>query len=250
MKTIRQVLILIALLFSTTAFSQIQLSFIEFKNWIQQKAPTGYTATDFNDETGSYSAMLVKGDILVTVSLNDIQQLDDDLRPLRSTSKPIEYERNGIRSLYAEGSVRMLYLQLPSINATLILGTANANLKKADLEKISDALGASNIQPVKSASNSWPSEIPSQLRLETDLISIQKMEASTEGYEYEYHVKVKNDKNLIPAINKVTNVCGGDLSMTKFKNFTLICADTDSMDGLQSIKAGETVVFIYYKSIK
>lgn len=250
MKTLTQTLILIAVLFSSSAFSQIQLSFSEFTNWIQQKAPSGYSATDFNDETGSYSAMLVKGDILVTVSLNDIQQLDDDLRPLKSTSKTVEYERNGIRSLYAEGSVRILYLQLPTINATLILGTGNPNIKKAELEKISDALGVVNIKPVKSVANSWPAEIPLQLRLETDLISIQKMEASTEGYAYEYHVKVKNDQNLIPAINKVTNTCGGDISMTNYKNFTLICGDTDSMEGLRSIKLGETVVFIYYKSEK
>jgi len=86
------------------------------------------------------------------------------------------------------------------------------------------------------------------MRLEADLISVEKLEATTEGYQYEYHVRVKNNDLLIPAIRKVTSTCGGDISMIEHKNFTLICGDTDSIEGLKSMKTEQSILFIYYKS--
>jgi len=74
------------------------------------------------------------------------------------------------------------------------------------------------------------------------------MEASTEGYAYEYQVKVKNNEKLVPAIRKVVSVCGGDISMIQCQNFTMLCGMTDTMEGLKTLKPNEPVFFVYYKS--
>jgi len=248
LKSFKVLLVFVALLLANDSFSQIQMSFDEFRNWIRSKTPSGYSASDFNDESGSYSAMLVKGTRLVTISLNDVEQLEDDLTPLKSTGKPVEYERNGNRCVYSGGEVNVLYIQLLPINATFILGSMDPKMTRAELEKLADALDIYNLKPVVTTGNSWPAEIPANLRLDADLISVEKKAASTEGYAYEYHVMVKNNEKLVPAIRKVVSVCGGDISMIQHQNFTMLCGVADTMEGLKAMKANEPILFVYYKS--
>lgn len=249
LRSLKVILTLLVLTTGFTSYSQIQMSFDEFRNWLQSKKPAGYSATDFNDENGSYSAMLVKGTRLVSISLSDVEQLDDDLRPLKSTGKPVEYERNGHRCVFSGGEVKVLYVQLLAINATVMLGSMDPKITRAELEKMTDDLGVDYLKPVVSSANSWPAEIPAALRLDADLISVKKMEASTEGYLYEYHVLIKNNEKLVPAIRKVISECGGDISMTQYQNFTMLCGVTDTMEGLREMEANEPILFVYYKSV-
>jgi len=144
-KSQRLLFTVFAILLATASYSQIQMTFDEFRNWLQTKAPSGYSVSDFNDEGSSYSAMLVKGSLLVTVSLNDVEQLDDDLRPLKSTGKPVEYSRNGNRYVFSQGEISVLYIQILTINGTLILGTTNPKMTRADLELLADDLGIANL---------------------------------------------------------------------------------------------------------
>lgn len=250
LKSLKLLLAFSVFMIANSAFSQIQMSYEEFRNWLQTKSPAGYSATDFNDESGSYSAMLVKGNQLVTISLNDVEQLDDDLTPLRSTGKPVQYERNGHRCVFSGGEVKVLYVQLLAINATVILGSMDPKITRPELEKMADALDIDNLKPVITTANSWPAEIPAALRLDADVISVEKQEASTEGYLYEYHVMVKNNEKLVPAIRKVISECGGDISMTQFQNFTMLCGMADTMEGLKQMEASEPILFVYYKAAK
>ncbi len=250
LRSVKVFLALFALMLSSDSFSQIQMSYDEFRNWVQSKSPAGFSATDFNDESGSYSAMLVKGTRLVTISLNDVEQLDDDLRPLKSTGKPVEYERNGHRCVFSGGEVKVLYVQLLAINATVMLGSMDPKITRADLEKMTDDMDINSLKPLVTSANSWPAEIPAALRLDADLISVEKLEASTEGYLYEYHVLVKNNEKLVPAIRKVASECGGDISMTQYQNFTMLCGVADTMEGLREMEANEPILFVYYKGAK
>lgn len=249
LKLNRVFLALLTTMLSTSSYSQIQMSFDEFQAWLQSASHSGFQTTDFNNEGASYSAMMIKGKILVTISLYDAGQPDDDLAPLKSTGNPVEYERNGHRCIYSGGDVNVLHIQLLPINATLILGSMDPGMSRTELEKLADALNINDLKPVVTSANSWPAEIPPNLRLDADLISVEKKEASTEGYAYEYHVKVKNNEKLVPAIQKVVSDCGGDISMIQCRNFTMLCGMTDTMEGLKALKANEPVFFVYYKSV-
>ena len=114
------------------------------------------------------------------------------------------------------------------------------------MEKIIAELGI--IKWKNSNKANWPSEISIAQQIEGVVISIEKKDPSTDGYIYEYYVKVQYSQKVVQSVERILAKYGGSIDAVDMDKFTFICASTDSIDALKKeFKDGSEVNFIYYK---
>jgi hypothetical protein len=136
-------------------------------------------------------------------------------------------------------------VELIALNACLTV-TAKKPLDQSLLDKITESLTLTSWKSPEGIT--WPAEIPANQRIQGMIRSIEKQEASTEGYAYEYHVVAAWNKTLVESVEKILTQYSGGLDVTNMGTFTFICSSTDSFDFLKTgFKEGEEVQFIYYR---
>lgn len=237
-------LVLVAfLVLCSSSFAKQSLDFKDFDAWMKNVKLPGYSLLSTEIDDSEYTAMFANGSKMLQIRLGDAKHFDEKYPGMEAP-----YTRNGIQLKYLNFQEMCgMYANLPQFNASMYLG-GTEKLSKAELEKLIDALKISSVKPSAANSVGVPAEIPTDERLEGTVASVEKKEASTDGYQYEYHVKYRKSKELASNLRKLCSKWKGSIDACTMKQFTLICGETDSIDSLEAMADGTEVNFIYYKN--
>ena len=246
-KIILVICLALALGFANAQKTPFLISSDDFQANIKNKAPLGYANVSIEIDDDSYVAMYKKASDFLFVRLYKLDHFNQHKTfSKNSTQLSGIYQLENCNAVYFQkDGVSILYLELLAINASVEV-SAKKPLSKTDMEKIIAELGV--ITWKNSNKASWPSEITIAQQLEGVLISIEKQNPSTDGYIYEYHVKVQYSQKLVQSVERILAKYGGSIDAVDMEKFTFICASTDSMNALKKeFKEGEIIDFIYYR---
>lgn len=217
----------------------------EFENNMKSKSPLGYTYGDVEIGENEYVATFQKNSDFILVRLKDLRyfsQYKTFSKTATQNSGLYQYQHCNAAYFQSMG-ISMLYLELFPINGSIEI-SAKKPLSKAEMEKIVDELDLAKWENT----THWPTEITSDNQLDGVLLSVEKKEASTEGFAYEYHVKIQYSQKLIQSVERIIAKYGGEIDLVRMGNFIFICAVADNMESLKKgFKEGESVDFIYYR---
>jgi hypothetical protein len=219
----------------------------DFQANTKGKSPLGYTNVSTEIGEDEYMTMYKKASDFVILRLFNLEHFNQHKTfSKNSTQNSGIYQLENCNAVYFQkDGVSILFLELLAINASVEL-SAKKILSKTDMEKIITELGV--VKWGNSNKANWPSEITVPQQIEGVIISIEKKDPSTDGYIYEYHIKVQYSQKLIQSIDRILAKYGGGIDLVNMDKFTFICASTDSMDALKKeFKEGSEVNFIYYK---
>lgn len=242
-------LICIALTFGITYAQKTPflISSDDFQANTKTKAPLGYTNVSTEIGEDEYMTMYKKSSDFVILRLFNLDHFNQHKTfSKNSTQLSGIYQFENCNAVYFQkDGVSMLYLELLSLNASIEL-TSKKPLSKTDMEKIITELGV--VKWGNSNKAAWPNEISASQQIDGVIISIEKQNPSTDGYIYEYHVKVQYSQKLVQSVERILAKYGGNIDVVNMDKFTFICASTDSMDALKKeFKDGEIIDFIYYR---
>lgn len=217
----------------------------EFETNMKTKSPLGYTYGDVEIGENEFVATFQKNSDFIIVRLKDLRffsQYKTFSKTATQNSGLYQYQNCNVAYFQSMG-VSMLYLELFPINGAIEI-SAKKPLSKAEMEKIVDELALAKWENA----TRWPTEITPENQLDGVLLSVEKKEASTEGFAYEYHVKVQYSQKLIASVERIIAKYGGGLDVINMDKFTFICSVTDSMDSLKKdFKEGVEIEFVYYR---
>jgi hypothetical protein len=219
----------------------------DFQANTKGKSPLGYANVSLEIGEDEFMAMYKKASDFVILRLFNLEHFNQHKTfSKNSTQHSGIYQLENCNAVYFQkDGVSILYLELLGINASVEV-SAKKPLSKIDMEKIIAELGV--IKWKNSNKANWPSEISVAQQIEGVIMSIEKKDPSTDGFIYEYHVKVQYSQKLIQSIEHILAKYGGGIDLVNMDKFTFICASTDSMDALKKeFKEGSEVNFIYYK---
>lgn len=241
--------ICIALTFGVTNAQKTPflISSDDFKANTKTKAPLGYANVSIEIDDDSFVAMYKKASDFLFVRLYTLDHFNQHKTfSKNSTQHTGIYQLENCNAVYFQkDGVSILYLELLTINASVEV-SAKKPLSKTDMEKIIAELGV--VKWGNSNKAAWPNEISASQQIDGVLISIEKQNPSTDGYIYEYHVKVQYSQKLVQSVERILAKYGGNIDVVNMDKFTFICASTDSMDALKKeFKEGEIIDFIYYR---
>lgn len=219
----------------------------DFQANTKGKSPLGYANVSIEIGEDEFMAMYKKASDFVILRLFNLEHFNQHKTfSKNSTQHSGIYQLENCNAVYFQkDGVSILYLELLGINGSVEL-TAKKPLSKADMEKIIADLGV--VKWKNSNKANWPSEITVDQQLEGVIISIEKKDPSTDGYIYEYHVKMQYSQKVVQSVERILAKYGGSIDAIDMDKFTFICASTDSMDALKkNFREGEMIDFIYYR---
>lgn len=219
----------------------------DFQIKTKAKAPLGYANVSIEINENEFVAMYKKASDFIILRLFDLDHFSQHKTfSKNSTQHTGIYQLENCNAVYFQkDGVSILYLELLGINGSVEL-TAKKPLSKVEMEKIIADLNVVNWS--SSTKVAWPSEISAAQQVDGVMLSIEKKDPSTEGYVYEYHVKVQYSQKLVQSVERILAKYGGSIDAIDMDKFTFICASTDSMDTLKKgFKEGVEVDFIYYR---
>lgn len=241
----------------TTDFSE-KIKFSTFQTWAQSQNIAGYSyaesAQEGDAEYGeevTYRAEYKSQDGGMAVNLASLASFSSYTMMTKKEGAEI-FKINNYDAVYipmeAQYSSAFFVVKIPEIFATVTI-MAMPLKSKTEMEtifkslKISDLIGTSTEQTA-----AWADEIPQDARINADIISINKKNASTDGVAYEYEVKVVMNDKLVKELERIMSKYNGSLTITNADNFMIVCADAESIEDLKNYKKnGDPVSFIYYK---
>jgi len=219
----------------------------EFESRMQAARPGGYGFGGIELDENELSALFFKGEDVINIRIMGLSHFGDYVVfSKKAQKKSGEYSLQNCRAYYfSDAEYSTLYLELIPQNACLTL-TAKKPLDQNSCDKLVESLNLGNWKAP--AGINWPAEILPAQRIQGMIRSIEKQDASTEGYAYEYHVVVSWNKTLVESVGKILTQYNGGLDVTDMDKFTFICSSTDSFDFLKTgFREGEEVRFIYYR---
>jgi hypothetical protein len=207
----------------------------------------GYTNVSIEIDENEYMAMYKKASDFVILRLFDLNHFNQHKTFSKGSAQLSGvYQYENCNAVYFQkDGVAVLYLELLAINASIEL-TAKKPLSKVEMENILAVIDVVNWKSSNKAT--WPSEISAAQQIEGVILSIEKRDPSTDGYAYEYHVKMQYSQKLVQSVERILAKYGGSIDAIDMDKFTFICASTDSMETLKTgFKEGAEVNFIYYR---
>jgi hypothetical protein len=219
----------------------------DFQSNTKGKTLLGFANVSSEIGEDEFMAMYKKASDFVILRLFNLDHFNQHKTfSKNSTQHSGIYQLENCNAVYFQkDGVAVFYLELLGLNASIEL-TAKKPLSKIDMEKIIAELGV--VKWKNSNKANWPSEISVAQQIEGVIMSIEKKDPSTDGYIYEYHVKVQYSQKLIQSIERILAKYGGSIDLVNMDKFTFICASTDSMDAFKKeFKEGAEVDFIYYR---
>jgi hypothetical protein len=227
--------------------SSFLISSDDFQTYTKSKAPLGYTNANIEINENEFVSMYRKASDFVILRLFEINHFNQ-YKTFSKSSTQLSgvYQYGNCNAVYFQkDGVSVLYLELLAINASIEL-TAKKPLSKAEMEKIIAELGVTKWG--NSNKVAWPAEISATQQIDGVLLSLEKKDSSTDGYIYEYHVKVQFSQKLVQSVERILAKYGGSIDSIDMDKFSFICASTDSMEMLKTgFKEGVEVDFIYYR---
>lgn len=246
-KTILVICLALALGFANAQKTPFLISSDDFKANIKNKAPLGYANVNIEIDEDAFVSMYKKASDFLFLRLYNLDHFNQHKTfSKNSTQHSGIYQLENCNAVYFQkDGVSILYLELMDINASVEV-SAKKPLSKTDMEKIIAELGV--VKWKNSNKANWPSEITVAQQLEGVIISIEKKDPSTDGYIYEYHVKMQYSQKVVQSVERILAKYGGSIDAIDMDKFTFICASTDSMDALKkNFREGEMIDFIYYR---
>ncbi len=250
MKLIKKSLIITLIITTNSIFAQTEklITFDDFKTWMSSINFDGHqyvtegTAIDERSFVAYFANL--KDQSVIQVQASDVSS--DFERIAGNTAKIYQYKGYKTALNNASGMATAISLDVKPLNLWFTIGVMGSK-NQAYMESLVDKSKILTIKPSKMENNiQWPQDINADERLLADIKSIKKETASTDGYKYEYHVRVIKNEKLLPAIDKIVAQFGGDLTLVNMANKDFICSSTDSYEALKTMKDGEVVNFIYY----
>lgn len=241
----RKILLVIALVLASFAasFAETAIGFEGFQSWMRRVSVPGYSYGATEKDGNEFTAMFTSGSKILQIRFGESKLFNEKAEGMEAP-----YTRNGLKLKYINNKlISGIYADVPELKASLFIASSE-NTSKSEYEKIIDALKISSVKPSAANSVGMPAEIPTDERLEGSVASVEKKEASTEGYRYEYHVKYRKSKDLASSLRKLCSKWKGSIDVCTMKQFTLVCGETDSIDALEAMADGTEVNFIYYKN--
>lgn len=236
---------MISIGFAQAQKPKFMMTSAEFESNMKTKSPLGYAYGGVEIGENEFVATFQKNSDFILVRLKDLRyfsQYKTFSKTATQNSGLYQYQNCNVANFQSMG-LSMLYLELLPINGSIEI-SAKKPLSKAEMEKIVDELGVAKWENT----THWPSEITSDNQLDGVLLSLEKKEASTEGFAYEYHVKVQYSQKLIASVERIIAKYGGGIDLVRMGNFIFICGVADTMESLKKgFKEGESVEFIYYR---
>lgn len=246
-KTILIICIALSLGFANAQKAAFLISSDDFQANTKTKAPLGYANVSTEIGESEYMTMYKKSSDFVILRLFDLDHFNQHKTfSKNSTQHTGIYQLENCNAVYFQkDGVSILYLELLGINGSIEL-TAKKPLSKAEMENILAVIGVVNWKSSNKAT--WPTEISATQQIEGVILSIEKMDPSTDGFIYEYHVKVQYSQKLVQSVERILAKYGGGIDLVNMDKFTFICASTDSMETFKTgLKEGVEVDFIYYR---
>lgn len=240
-------LVLILLIFSCGLFAENvrTISFAEFDSKVKNIKFDNFTFLESEESESYYQAAFVdmKTKKSLFINVYNFSDFTDPLSPTGKVENLKEYEYKSNKTKYFTfNNNSLLRILAMNINSSIEI-IISSIVEKEKLEKFLDLTDLLNFNQQSSA---FPAEIPSELHIDAQIKSIEKMDASTDGYKYEYHITFVKSERLIKSINKILKQTSSGIDLINFKNVTLICGMTDSMEELEKMRDGDIVNFIYY----
>jgi len=247
----RKIILSLCIVFTLGAINAQKSSFLissdEFQANTKTKTPLGYSNVSIEIDENEFTAMYKKASDFVILRLFNLEHFNQHKTfSKNSTQHSGIYQLENCNAVYFQkDGVAVLYLELLALNASIEL-TAKKPLSKAEMENILAIIGVVNWKNTNKAT--WPAEISLAQQIEGVIISIEKKDPSTDGYIYEYHVKVQYSQKLVQSVERILAKYGGSIDAIDMDRFSFICASTDSMEMLKTgFKEGEEISFIYYR---
>ena len=219
----------------------------DFQTNTKLKSPLGYANVSIEINDNEFVAMYKKASDFVILRLYDIDHFNQYKTFSKgSTQLSGVYQYENCNAVYFQkDGVSILYLELLAINGSIEL-TAKKPLSKAEMEKVIAELGVVKWSSANKVA--WPSEISAAQQIDGVMLSIEKRDPSTDGYIYEYHVKMQYSQKVVQSVERILAKYGGSIDAINMDKFTFICASTDSMDAFKKeFKEGTEIDFIYYR---
>ncbi len=246
-KTILLICIALSLGFANAQKAAFLISSGEFQANTKTKAPLGYANVSTEIDESEYMTMYKKSSDFVILRLFDLDHFNQHKIFSKGSSQHSGvYQYENCNAVYFQkDGVSILYLELLAINGSIEL-TAKKPLSKAEMAKVIAELGVVKWSSANKVA--WPSEISAAQQIDGVMLSIEKRDPSTDGYIYEYHVKMQYSQKVVQSVERILAKYGGSIDAINMDKFTFICASTDSMDAFKKeFKEGTEIDFIYYR---
>lgn len=236
------------------------IQFSDFQSWAQGLSIGGCTFVvaeqEGEPEYGekvNYNAEYRCGQSGYILNFGELSEYQSYLMMAKSTGGA-PFQLAGNNAVYIENDMGnrkmgMLAVEYKSLNANVVIIAMPAK-DKAKMIDLFKQLSFSSLQ--SDVAVDWPSEIPADARINATILKIEKQNPSTDGFDYEYHVKaVMNDK-LISELERIKAKYGDDLYGIKIGDeFVFICSNSEAIEYLkEDFRENDHVSFIYYKNSK
>ena len=240
-------LLVFFLLFSFSLFAENlrTISFAEFDSLVKKFKFENFTFLESEESESYYHAAFVdmKTKNSLFINVYNFSDFTDPLSPNGKVDnlKEFEYKSNKAKYFTFNNSSLMRILAM-NINSSIeIVMTPIA--PKESFEKILDL---TNLLNFNQQANAYPAEIPAEVQIDGQIKSIEKLEASTEGYKYEYHISIVKSERMVKSLKKILKQTSSSIDMIDYKNVTVLCGITDSMAELEKMRDGDIINFVYY----
>ncbi len=240
-------LVLFFLIFGISLFAENvrTISFDEFDSFMKKIKYENFTFLESENSESYYQAAFVdmKTKKSLFINVYNFSNFTDPLSPTGKVDNLKDYEfKSNKAKFFTFNNNSLLRLLAMNINSSIEI-IISSIVEKEKLEKFLDL---TNLLNFNQQSSSFPAEIPINVQIDAQIKSIEKLDASTEGYRYEYHIYFVKSERLIKSLKRITKETSSSIDLINFKNGTLICSYTDSMEELEKVRDGDIVNFIYY----
>lgn len=262
MKSKTFLFVLLAFCIVNMAFSQVdfsdKISIDEYKTWAESFSFNSMKFREYDKEGNAEYGEPVKYGAsyldeaetqAISLWLSQIGEFESDKMMAKSKgNEPFSIGGKEAVFVKTEGEMAMAILSVKDedLPATITLMAIPA-IEKNELVSMYQNIPFDDLdKPLE-----WPDEIPAEARINSTVLSIDKQPASTDGFQYEYHVVALMNDDLIAELERIlSHYDSKDLMNVKInESFIFICGNAENIKWLKEDKRnGDAVEFIYYKN--